>query len=266
MKKKGLFIFLSLLYCLIYSSCSTSKIAICAHRGYWLAGEAEKAQNSIASLKSAQAIDVWGSEFDVHLTSDNVMIVNHDDSLDGLLIWDNPWSSFEKVKLPNGERPATLSEYLRCGQDDKTVLVCELKPQKNRDREITLANMAIEEIKKQNLFSPNKVIFISFSYDICKHLALIAPNFMIQYLSGDKTPEELKADGIMGIDYHYSVLLKHPDWVKRAHKLGMSVNAWTVNKKEDIEKIVNLGVDCITTNYPLRVRGILSNKELRKKF
>ena len=41
----------------------------------------------------------------------------------------------------------------------------------------------------------------------------------------------------------------------------MSVNVWTVNKKEDIQKMIDLGVDCITTNEPLLVRELLGGKE-----
>ena len=41
----------------------------------------------------------------------------------------------------------------------------------------------------------------------------------------------------------------------------MSVNAWTVDKEEDIKEMIGIGVDCITTNEPLRVRQILGGKE-----
>jgi glycerophosphoryl diester phosphodiesterase len=57
----------------------------------------------------------------------------------------------------------------------------------------------------------------------------------------------------------------HPDWVKAAHDLGMSVNAWTVNEEDDINKMIELGVDAITTNEPLLVRSLLGNKEYKKK-
>ena len=55
----------------------------------------------------------------------------------------------------------------------------------------------------------------------------------------------------------------HPEWVKDAHDLGMSVNVWTVNKEEDIRAMIDCGVDCITTNEPELVRQILGERELR---
>lgn len=259
------------LFAALLSSCNNApkgapehKIAITAHRGYWLSGEANGAQNSIESLKAAQAIDVWGSEFDVQLTADDVMMVNHDEIREGLLIWDNPWSEFEKMKLSDGERPSTLDEYLSQGEKDKCVLVCELKYQKTTERGYLLADLAVDALKRHNLFDPSRVIFISFSYEICKHLAGLAPGFTIQYLSGDKDPDTLIADGINGMDYYFSVFTEHPEWVARAHELGMSVNAWTVDRADDIQSMIDVGVDCITTNYPLRTRELLGAKELRK--
>lgn len=51
-----------------------------------------------------------------------------------------------------------------------------------------------------------------------------------------------------GIDYDVAVLRKHPEWVKQAHDLGMTVNVWTVNKLDDIRYFLSLGVDYVTTN------------------
>ena len=37
----------------------------------------------------------------------------------------------------------------------------------------------------------------------------------------------------------------------------MSVNAWTVNKDDDMEKMFMMGVDQLTTDHPLTARRIL---------
>ena len=54
----------------------------------------------------------------------------------------------------------------------------------------------------------------------------------------------------MGLDYHYSNFVQHPEWVKEAHDLGMIVNVWTVNKEEMMQQMIDLGVDYITTDKP----------------
>ncbi|MBR1872052.1 MAG: DUF5110 domain-containing protein [Bacteroidales bacterium] len=240
------------------------KIAIAAHRGFWKCEAAQNAQNSIASLREAQAIDAWGSEFDVHMTKDNVIVVNHDEEIDGIWIQTHDYADVKDCRLANGERLATLEEYLTQGeQSAKTKLVLEIKWHENRERNRFVADECIRLLKEHGLFSPERVMFISFNYDACLRIAQVAPEFTNQYLMGDKTPEEVFADGINGIDYGFWVFDKNPDWVERAHKLGMSVNAWTVDNAADIQRMIDMGVDCITTNEPLRTRELLGERELR---
>ena len=52
---------------------------------------------------------------------------------------------------------------------------------------------------------------------------------------GIKSSAELAREeeaGCTGLDYHYRVFQKNPDWVKKAHDLGLTVNVWTVDKEE----------------------------------
>lgn len=220
---------------------------IVAHRGFWKGNQ----ENSLESLAKAQEFGCWGSEFDLHLTSDDHVVVNHDGVVSGIRIQHNP---FEKVK---GSVP-TLDEYLEQGaKNQDCVLVLELKPHADASREPILIQKCLDALKAHKLLDPKRVVFISFSYSICKDLAKQCPGFTVQYLEGDKSPVQVHADGINGIDYHYSYFQNHPEWVKQAHDLGMSVNAWTVDNEDDIRQMMWLGVDQITTNNPVLTREIL---------
>ena len=231
---------------------------IVAHRGHWR----ENAQNSIASLTEAQNFGCWGSEFDLHLTSDNVVIVNHDRTIGSMDIQKSKLEAVRSHKLKNGEKVPTLDEYLKQGAKNKDcVLVLELKPHDTPEREDVLIEKCLEALKANKLMDPKRVAFISFSYHICKELAKKCPGYSVQYLEGDKTPAQVFADGINGIDYHYSHFKKHPEWVDEAHALGMEVNAWTVDKEDDIRLMKVLGVDQITTNDPALTREILFGRK-----
>jgi glycerophosphoryl diester phosphodiesterase len=61
--------------------------------------------------------------------------------------------------------------------------------------------------------------------------------------------EKLKADGFYGADYHYSVY-KKGEWFPEAKKLGLTINAWTVNSAEDMKWLLKNKVEFITTNEP----------------
>ena len=99
--------------------------------------------------------------------------------------------------------------------------------------------------------------YISFSMNICEQLAKLTPGAEIAYLKSDIAPKEVKAKGLTGIDYYYKVFDKHPEWVKEAHDLGMKVNVWTVNQNEDMQKLIKLGVDYITTDQPLEMQKLI---------
>ena len=233
---------------------------ICAHRGFWKCEEAGHAQNSIASLRLAQQNGFWGSEFDVHLTLDDIVVVNHDPSLNGISIRKHTYKQLLKTQLPNGEPIPTLADYLRQGAQSSCMLVLEIKPQKTVHRTLALAKACVEELRTFQLLDSSRVMFISFSFEACRWIAEQLPGFGNQYLEGDKDPETVHAAGINGIDYHYTVFHRHPDWVERAHALNMSVNAWTVDSKSEMEYLRDLGVDVITTNRPLLLREVLQEK------
>ncbi len=240
------------------------QVAIAAHRGFWKCEQAVNSQNSIASLTLAQDNAFWGSECDIHLTADGEIIVNHDHDIEGLVIAEHSYAELSSHLLANGEKRPTFDEYLtQAAKAPKTVLVVEFKAQGSDERDEALVRKAMKKIRKHGLWDPSRVAFISFSYCSCKTVAKLAPAFTNQYLNGDIAPADLAKAGINGIDYKYKVLYEHPEWVKEAHDLGMSVNVWTVNKAKDMRNFIEMGVDVITTNEPLLLREILGDKEYK---
>ncbi|MBR5700427.1 MAG: hypothetical protein IKX37_04975 [Bacteroidales bacterium] len=244
-------------------------IHIVGHRGFWKAESAAGTQNSIASLRAAEAESLWGSEFDVQLTKDGIPIVNHDPTIPSgaqkLRIDEYTWKELSKLNLANGEKRPTLDSYIAEGAKLPDIrLVVELKRQREPDgghaREEKLLSETVSILKKYGVFTPERVVFISFSLYICEQIAERYPAFTNQYLEGDLTPAEVKAKGINGIDYKYKVFKKHPEWVAEARELGLSVNTWTVDKEEDILQMINLGVEYITSDEPLLVRKLLNKR------
>lgn len=226
---------------------ANAQTQVIAHRGYW--DTPNNDQNSITALKRAQGIAVYGSEFDVNMTADGVMVVSHGPKL--VTIPDVQKATYKEVKqvrLKNGEKVPTLEQYLKQGKKGDIKLIFELKVHPAGEIENEAVRKSVELVKKLKL--EDQVEFISFSLEACKQLAALMPGVMVQYLSGKIPPKELKEMGIMGLDYHYGQFEQHPEWVKEAHDLGMKVNVWTVNKPEMMQKMIELGVDYITTDAP----------------
>ncbi|MCM1501624.1 MAG: glycerophosphodiester phosphodiesterase [Bacteroidales bacterium] len=244
------------------------ELGIVAHRGFWNCEEAGYAKNSVAALKCAQDAGFWGSEFDVNITSDGVLLVFHDGKIDGKVIAEYPYSEFQDITIRNGERIPTLQQYLEQGlKSKKTMLVCELKSQPTARKEDELLDKVVAQLKSYGLLTPRRVMFISFSRHICDRIAREMPKFTNQYLSNDYSPAQLAETGINGIDFHYPWFTEHPEWYPEARHGGMSVNCWTVDKEPDMRNMIELGVDYITTDCPdvlRRLVGELEVIELRK--
>lgn len=117
--------------CALFTLAGQAQTQVIAHRGFWKAEGS--AQNSIAGLKKAAEAKVYGSEFDVQLTADGVVVVNHDDAIDGLVIGETAYDKLKDLKLKNGEKLPTLADYLEAGKKLPDVqLILEIKPHKNK--------------------------------------------------------------------------------------------------------------------------------------
>jgi glycerophosphoryl diester phosphodiesterase len=44
----------------------------------------------------------------------------------------------------------------------------------------------------------------------------------------------------------------------------MTVNAWTVNKENNMEQMFDLGVDCLTTDNPLEARALMEKMNIKE--
>lgn len=261
--KKILFAMAAL--CALCSCKPAVQTAVVAHRGYWNCEAAGYAQNSVAALKAAQDCGFWGSEFDVNMTADEVVLVNHDENFQGVNINDNNYEAFKDFRLKNGEPIPTLDDYLaQAVKNTNTTLVLEVKFHKTREMEDRCCQLCVEKLREYGLLDPEKVIFISFSIEACKTLVRLCPGFTVQYLHNIMTPDEVFAAGVPGIDSHFSNAYKNEDWIPSARRNGMSVNLWTVDKPEDIEKSLGFGIDQITTNYPELARSIMKKMGIKE--
>ncbi len=234
---------------------ATAQTEMIAHRGSWK--NTEVPQNSIASLNKAVEQKAWGTEFDVHLTKDDILVVTHDQDFYGIDIATSTYEELLAKKHSNGESIPTAEEYLKEGlKQKKTKLIYELKTNKlGTERTLKAAELSVALVKK--LKAGKQVEYIAFSYDACLILKELDKKAKVHYLNGDKSPQEIKAAGLSGLDYHLSVYKKHPEWIGEAKKLGLKTNVWTVNREDDMHHFIEQKIDYITTDEPELLNSIL---------
>lgn len=223
------------------------KTKVIAHRGYWKTEGS--AQNSIRSLERANEIKVYGSEFDVHLTADNVPVVFHDNKIQGKNIQTTPYAELKDLKLPNGETLPTLEQYLDKAKTLKKIkLIFELKSHATPQRDREAAKIVTDMVNGKKL--TKRTEYIAFSLEAAKELHRLSPKTPVYYLNGDLSPKQLKELGFTGLDYYYKVMQKHPEWFAEAKDLKLKINVWTVDDPKVMKKMIENQVDFLTTDNP----------------
>ncbi|MGV3539336.1 MAG: glycerophosphodiester phosphodiesterase [Rufibacter sp.] len=221
---------------------------VIAHRGAWKNTGAT--ENSIGALEHAIRLGCEGSEFDVHMSLDSILFVHHDHDVKGIHIEKTPSAELAKLRLPNGENLPTLESYLQAGlNQNRTKLILEIKPSDiSTERGQALAKKVVEMVQTHK--AQGWVDYISFDYEILLKVKELEPSAKVSYLKADKAPAAVAKDSMYGIDYNQNALQKKPDWIQKAHALGLTVNVWTVNEPEIMDWFLQRKADYITTNEP----------------
>ena len=247
---------------LIFSTIAAATIAtaaaqpkVIAHRGFWDAPGS--AQNSLRALAKADSIGCWGSEFDVWMTADEKLVVNHDASFKGLPIETSQAADVTALTLSNGEHLPLLDDYLKAFAERPGIkVVCELKVHTDKRREAKAVKKVLKLMKRHKL--TDRAVYITFSPEATREFVKHAPKGTeVYYLNGNWTPQQLKDEGCAGLDYSLAVMKKHPEWIEQCHSLGVKVNIWTVNRRDDLQWCIDHGADFITTNDPLLLQQMI---------
>ena len=228
---------------------------VIAHRGAWK--NTEVPQNSLASLREAARLGCYGSEFDVHMAADSGLFVNHDHTIQEVPIEKSTSETLTAVKLDNGETLPTLQAYLLLGKElKKTRLVLEIKTsQLGKERSLALAEKCVEMVRQTK--TRPLVDYIAFDYDVCKKVKELDPKAQVTYLNGDKTPAQVAADGLDGLDYNQNVFKKNETWIQEAKQQKLTLNTWTVNDSTAMSWFLAKDFDFITTDEPERLLKLI---------
>lgn len=222
---------------------------VIAHRGAFKAKHLP--ENSIASLREAITLGATGSETDIRMTADGVLVINHDPDYRGLDIETHTYLVLSTHTLPNSEPLPTLRAYLHAAIEAQgnTRLLLEIKPTgQGSSRAKQIAQQVVSEVEESG--ASDMAEYISFDYDTLKYVLEEDGFAKTYYLNGDKAPEILKEEGITGLDYNLHVLRRHPEWINAARANNLAIGVWTVNQPQDLQWCLQQGFDFITTDEP----------------
>lgn len=233
-----------------------------AHRG----GAALAPENTLAAFDSGLALGADGLELDVQLSADLVPIVIHDPTLDRTTDATGPlaqWTAAELEKVDAGYRFARDGHYPFRGRglgvpalDDvlarypRTPLIVELKSSDQR-----LARAVVDAIRAASALDHVTIgSFHQGALDLVRayDAAIRTGADMDEIRSGlaDEVPGTLPQRSFQVPEVYAGVRIVTPEFVARAHASRASVVVWTVDRDEDIRRLLDWGVDGIITDRP----------------
>ena len=231
------------------------KNCVVAHRGAWK--EAGLPQNSIASWREAVRLGCHGSECDVHITADDSLVVTHDLTFHGMKIKDSKYADLMQFPLKNGEKMPTFREYLtEVMKQNRTKLIVDVKTMISDEYSIRLGREIIRVINEMG------------AMEWCEFLGSnVAALQDIQALTGrrvaylgkwrqelpDMFPDGIRDNGFTAVDFQHIFYFAHPEIIKTFKKRKVHLNAWTINKEEDMDWFLKHKFDYITTDYPAKL-------------
>ena len=227
------------------------KCKIIAHRG--LSGL--ESENSNAAFVAAGNRSYFGIETDVHVTKDGKYIIIHDNSTKRVSdkefdVEKSRYKKLKKVRLYDKVDKRfrsdltlpDLTDYIRICKKYEKIAVLEIKNPMS-DKEIV---GIINEISGEDYLE--NTIFISFDWDNLMKIKSNLPEQKVQFLTSkcdDELIDKLKEYN-MDLDIAYSVVTE--ELVRKLHENNIEINCWTCDEKEDAEKLIECGVDYITSN------------------
>ena len=220
------------------------------HRG----AKGYEPENTLISFQKALDMQVDGIELDVHLSADGELMVIHDETVDrttygnGLV---NTLSSRElkQFRINEHHEIPLLSEVFELVNKNCFINI-ELKSYETADKVVEL----IEKYVSEKNWNYNHFLVSSFDWNALQQVRFLNDEIQIGVLTETDLDLALAfAKFIQAKSIHPHFHLLNKENVSKIQQKGLQVFPWTVNEREDIEKIKAYKVNGIITDFPNRI-------------
>jgi glycerophosphoryl diester phosphodiesterase len=230
-----------------HSFFSSSRPLVFAHRG----GAALAPENTLDAFDNGLALGADGIELDVRLSRDRVVVVHHDATLDRTTTLRGPLAARNTDELVAARVPTLRTVLLRY---PAARVIIEIK-----ERSVAIAHAVIEEIRAAGAI--DRACIGSFSRTPLREVRRIEPAIATSaareevrwalYRSWCRWPVmETAYAGYQIPEIAGSTRVVSPRFIADAHRAGLGVQVWTVNRESDAEKLVRWGADALITDRP----------------
>jgi glycerophosphoryl diester phosphodiesterase len=235
-----------------------------AHRG-WHVGDLDGMENSLSAFRRATDEGYRYLETDVHATSDGVVVVHHDDTLDRTTdahgtVARQPWKTVSRAKIGGREPICRLEDLLE--ELPGALLNIDVKTD-------SAIEPVAETLRRTN--AVNRVCLASFSDSRLQRLRRrVGPKLMTSM--GPRSVAALWTAGRIWAPRAWRAIrgrmaqvpvsqgrLRVVDQrlITAAHRRGMEVHVWTIDEPTQMNTLLDLGVDGLVTDQPGVLRDVL---------
>ena len=251
-----------------------------AHRG-WHLDELSGMENSMASLRRALAEGFRYLEIDVHATSDGVVVVCHDASLNRTTdstgpIAAQPWDVVRTARVRGREAVPSLREVF----DELPEALLNIDVKSDSAVEPTLALVS-------ELDAWDRICLASFSSERLSRMREVGGSKLITACSpteafglrtrgwlrraglgrsGQGRLRRLRALGPVDAQLaqvpvrHGPITVVDREVLAAAHEAGIEVHVWTINDAHRMRALLDLGVDGLISDRPDVLREVLAER------
>ncbi|MEM6320728.1 MAG: glycerophosphodiester phosphodiesterase family protein [Bacteroidota bacterium] len=232
---------------------------ITSHRGF----SGEYPENTLVAIEKALELGVDRIEIDVHQTKDSVLVLMHDKSINRTTngkgkVKDLTYAalqSFSAGITTNvdfvAEKIPTLSQVLDLVQG-KSTLVIEIKEGHDYYPNIEQRIVDLVAQKRANEWC----IIHSFKTEVLEKVHALDSTLVLHQLLLSTLLYDVAATPVYISElsvYHRAITAGVVD---KVHQEQKKINAWTVNDTAKVQRLLQIGVDGIITDYPDLVQGL----------
>ncbi|MDR7303488.1 glycerophosphodiester phosphodiesterase family protein [Haloactinomyces albus] len=235
-----------------------------AHRG-WHIGDLSGMENSLSAFRRAVAEGYCYLETDVHATSDGVAVIQHDPDLDRTTdrqgsIGDLPWSMVGSALIAGREPVCRLDDVLE--ELPEALLNVDVKAD-------SAVRPTLEVIGRHRAW--DRVCLASFDHTRLRALRRgggarvltsmsrrsVAALWAGARLAGWPLRPWVRGCAAQVPPGYGRVRVVDSRFVGLAHRWGGEVHAWTIDTAEEMQRLLDLGLDGLLTDRPDVLRKVL---------
>lgn len=235
---------------------------IWAHRG----ASAAAPENTMEAFSLAAQMGADGIELDIQLSADGEVVVLHDETVDRTSSGSGRVCDLTLAQLREldfscgmaayaGARIPTLREVYAAFAKSGMFFNVEIKCEQGDYR--TLCEKALVLEKEAGM--AGRVLYSSFNWDAMREVRALCPQAetALLYERALWSPQNYALQLGAGAVHPSGYTLLVPGVVRRCHKKGVRVHAWTIDSPFALRQMARMGVDAVITNRPAFAREIL---------